>query len=73
MKFFVAEILNPEMIDQRGVYGSIFEYAVTILFMGGAILAFLYFWRKGRLDMDEDPKIQMMKDDEESNGRRSKK
>jgi hypothetical protein len=59
-------VIDPNSIDQTGVYGSILHYSLIIFFMGGALLIFLYLWRKGRLDMDEEPKIQMMKDDEEN-------
>lgn len=45
--------------------GSLLDYAVAIGFMCGAFVIFIYLWRKGRLDMDEEPKIQMMKKDEE--------
>lgn len=50
--------------DASGVYGGIFHYALVFAMVGSALLAFLYFWSKGRLDMDEEPKIQMMRDDE---------
>ena len=51
------------MIDSFGVYGNYLHYGLVIIFMGSALLSFLFFWKKGRLDMDEDPKFQMMKDD----------
>jgi hypothetical protein len=55
-------------IDSSGVYGSIFHYALVIAFAGSALLAFLYFWSRGRLDMDEEPKLQMMRnEDKEGN------
>lgn len=50
--------------DTSGVYGGILHYAIIFALVGGAFLAFLYFWSKGRLDMDEEPKLQMMRDDE---------
>ena len=52
-------------LDWSGVYGGIFHYGMIIAFAGSALLAFLYFWSKGRLDMDEEPKLQMLRDDEE--------
>lgn len=52
-------------LDPSGVYGMLLHYAMTILLVGGAFIIFLYLWRKGRLDMDENPKIQMMLPDEE--------
>lgn len=53
------------VIDGFGLYGSLVHYAMTISFVGSAFLIFFYFWRKGRLDMDEEPKWQMMRSEEE--------
>lgn len=50
------------LIDSMGVYGSMFHYAFVIAFVGSAFLIFFYLWRKKRLDMDEEPKFQMMED-----------
>jgi len=50
--------------DTSGIYGSIYHYSFILAFMGSAMLAFVYFWSKGRLDMDESPKIQMMNEEE---------
>lgn len=47
-----------------GVCGSFVHYAFIIAFVGSAFLIFLYLWRKGKLDMDESPKIQMFKEDD---------
>jgi len=52
------------IVDNIGLYGSVLHYALTIAFMGSAFLLFCYFWKKGRLDFDEEPKIQMLKDHE---------
>lgn len=52
--------------DSSGIYGGIMHYALVIALVGSAMLAFIYFWSKGRLDMDEEPKIQMMNDDEQT-------
>jgi len=57
-------MLNPNMTDETGVYGSILHYALIFFFVGGAFIIFIYLWRKGRLDMDEEAKYQMMNDDE---------
>lgn len=51
-------------IDSSGVFGGILSYAVVFMVVGSAFLAFLYLWSKGRLDMDEEPKVQMMQDKE---------
>ena len=52
-------------IDWSGIYGGILHYGMIIAFTASALLAFIYFWAKGRLDLDEEPKFQMMRDDEE--------
>jgi len=57
--------MTNQTIDSFGVYGSALHYGLIIAFVGSAFLIFLYLWRKGRLDMDEDASIQMMKDDTE--------
>ncbi len=53
------------VIDSFGVYGSALHYGLIVAFVGSAFLIFLYLWGKGRLDMDEEASIQMMKDDTE--------
>jgi hypothetical protein len=53
------------VIDGSGIYGTLFHYSLVIAFVGSAFLAFIYLWKKGRLDMDEEPKFQMLKSDEE--------
>lgn len=61
------QILGFALVNERdssGIYGGILHYSIVFALVGGALLAFLYFWNKGRLDMDEGPKIQMMSDDE---------
>lgn len=55
---------SETIIDQAGIYGTAFHYSMIFVFMGSAIMIFLYLWGKGRLDMDEEPKIQMMHDEE---------
>lgn len=55
--------------DTSGVYGGIFHYTLVFALVGGAFLSFLYFWSKGRLDMDEEPKLQMMRDEEKEDKR----
>lgn len=47
-------------VDAGGVYGESLHYALIIFLSGSAFILFLYFWSKGRLDMDEEPKEQMM-------------
>jgi hypothetical protein len=57
-------LASVDIRDASGVYGGIFHYALVFALVGSAFLSFFYFWSKGRLDMDEEPKIQMMRDDE---------
>lgn len=52
-------------IDSGGIYGAYLHYGLTILMVGGALIIFFYLWYKGRLDMDEEPKLQMMQTDGE--------
>jgi hypothetical protein len=52
------------MIDGIGVYGSILHYALLIAIVGSTLFIFIYLWCKGRLDMDESAKDQMMKGDD---------
>lgn len=53
------------MIDGMGLYGHFLHYAIVISLVGSAFLIFLYLWRNKRLDIDEEPKFQMMRDEEE--------
>ncbi|MCE2982472.1 MAG: hypothetical protein LW832_02785 [Parachlamydia sp.] len=52
------------MNDSFGIYGNYLHYAFVISMVGGAFLLFFQLWRKGRLDMDEEAKIQMMKEED---------
>lgn len=53
------------IIDGNGVYGSLLHYTSVIAFTGSALFVFIYLWWKGKLDMDEEPKMQMMQKEEE--------
>lgn len=53
------------VLDGGGVYGHFYASSFLVALLGSAVLIFIYLWRKDRLDMDEDPKFQMLKDDEE--------
>lgn len=48
--------------DGTGVYGSLLHYSVLFALMGSTLLVFIHLWRKGRLDMDEKAKYQMMEE-----------
>lgn len=55
------------VLDGFGVYGTFLHYGFVIFFVGGAFLVFYYFWKKGKLDMDQEPAIQMMQEEMEDN------
>lgn len=50
--------------DAFGVQGSIFHYALVCALVGSAFLVWLYCWKKGRLDMEEEPKMRMLQQDD---------
>jgi len=56
------------VIDSMGVYGSVFHYSFVIAFVSSAFVVFVYLWRKKKLDMDEEPKYQMMQEGEITQG-----
>lgn len=60
--------MNCAIIDVMGIYGSIFHYALVIAFVGSAALIFFTLWKKKRLDMDEEPKFQMLFEDQTDQG-----
>lgn len=49
-------------LDSFGIYGMVINYTLLFIYTGGALILFLYFWWNKRLDMDEEPKLQMMKE-----------
>lgn len=53
-----------QVLDGCGIHGYIMHYSLLFAMVGSALLAFFYFWRKGRLDMDESPKMQMMQEED---------
>jgi hypothetical protein len=61
----MSSLLLLTILDGSGVYGHILHYSLMFAMIGSAVLVFIYLWRKGRLDMDEDPKRQMMNQEEE--------
>ncbi|MEX1012596.1 MAG: hypothetical protein WD595_06835 [Waddliaceae bacterium] len=52
------------MKDGIGIYGLVFAYALLFAMMGSSLLLLLYFWRQKSIDFSEDPKYQMMEDDD---------
>lgn len=61
----IAPLILAKTLDGCGVYGSLIHYSFAFFFGGSALLIFAYLWKKGLLDMDEEPAIHMLK--EESN------
>ena len=57
---FLAWLVTEK--DENGVYGTIFHYSLIIALVLSTLLVFIYFWKKNRLDMDEEPKLTMMED-----------
>ena len=52
------------VLDGGGIYGEVLHYSLLISFFASALLVFIYLWSKGRLDMDEEPKMQMLEEDD---------
>lgn len=50
-------------VDGGGAIGGYLCYAMCMALAGSALIIFLYLWKKGRLDMDEEPKYRMIEDD----------
>jgi hypothetical protein len=53
------------MMDEAGLCGLVMHYAFVFAIVGSSLLAFLYFWSKGKLDMDEEPKLRMMHEEQQ--------
>lgn len=56
------------VIDGFGLYGKFLHYGTVIFLVGSAFLIFLYLWRNKRLDIDEEPKFQMMQEERINQG-----
>lgn len=54
-------MLAARIFDSIGIYGNVLHHAIVVFLVGSAFILFLYFWSKGRLDMDEEPAQRMMK------------
>lgn len=52
------------VLDGTGFYGSVFVYSLLFAMVASHALIFYNLWRKGRLDMNEGPKYQMMEEEE---------
>lgn len=60
-------------IDGIGVLGNFLHYGIVIALVGSAFFIFIYLWKKNRLDMDEEPKFQMMHEGEGEGACKTKK
>ncbi len=58
-------MILAKILDGIGVYGGLLHFTFAAAFFGGALLIFIYLWRKGQLDMDETPAERMLEDDDE--------
>ena len=58
-------MLIANTLDATGMTGLIFHYSLLLAMAGSTLLAMFYFWRKGRLDMDEEHKYKMLENDPE--------
>jgi uncharacterized membrane protein YciS (DUF1049 family) len=53
--------------DGIGFIGTLVAYVFAFTFFVGAILVFFYLWKKGRLDMDQEPAEKMLEEDNKGN------
>jgi hypothetical protein len=53
------------MIDPQGIYGAVLVSSLKLALLGSSILTFRYFWRRGALGFDEEPKYLMLLSDQE--------
>ena len=51
------------MLDSVGIYGFVLHYSLLFAFFGAAMIAFIYLWKKKRLDMDETPKYTLFEEE----------
>ena len=46
-----------------GIQGNFLHYGMVLFLVGSAFLVFLCLWKNRRLDIDEEPKFQMMQEE----------
>ena len=51
------------IIDGIGALGNYMHFGLVSCLVGSAFLIFMYLWKKGKLDMEEDAKYEMMRSD----------
>jgi cbb3-type cytochrome oxidase subunit 3 len=52
-------------LDSSGFFGQLLHYLMLIFMMGLTAVIFFYFWREKQLDMDEQAKYQMLKEEDD--------
>lgn len=52
-------------VDGWGLTGLIMDYSMIVAFSGSTAILFLYFWKKGALNFEEDSKYEMLKEDDQ--------
>lgn len=57
-------LLAAALLDSTGVTGVVFQTCTGVALISTAAVVLIRLWRKGRLDMDEGPKMQMLESDE---------
>ncbi|GAB4226635.1 MAG: hypothetical protein Tsb0021_02820 [Chlamydiales bacterium] len=57
--------MNSMGFDSLGIQGLLLHYGMIATIVGGGALVFFYLWKSQRLDMDEEPKWQMMEEEHE--------
>lgn len=58
-----SNLILAKTLDGSGLYGSLIHSAIALFFGGGALLIFLFLWKRGGLDMDEGPAKRMLRDE----------
>jgi uncharacterized membrane protein len=57
--------MNNVILDGFGIYGMILHFTTIFAIVGSTFLIFIYLWIKGRLNMDEEAKINMINTNDE--------
>jgi hypothetical protein len=50
--------------DGWGLTGLIMDYSMIVAFSGSTVILFIYFWKKGALNFEEDAKYEMLQEDD---------
>ncbi len=52
-------------LDGGGVHGYVAFYTMVLFLFGSAVILFSYFYYNKQLDMDEEPKLEMLREEED--------